>query len=65
MVKELDPLTELRAFVARYPTQAAAAAALAISQSYLSDLLAGRRHISDAMLNKLGLTRKLVKLVKV
>lgn len=52
--------TVLRAFVAQYKTQADAAAALKLSQSYLTDLLRGRRAFSDAVLRKLGLERVIV-----
>jgi hypothetical protein len=59
-MKQIDPLERLRAFVAKYPSQAKAAAALEISGPYLSDLLSGRREISDAILGRLGLRRIVV-----
>ena len=58
---ETNPLEVLRALVAQYPTQRAAAKALAVSQPFLHDLLNGRRTFSDKMLGKLGLRRAVVK----
>ena len=55
------PETVLRAFVAKYDTQVDAAKALHLSQSYLTDLLRGRRAFSDTVLAKLGLKRIVVK----
>lgn len=55
-----DGTAVLRRFVAQYPTQKAAAAALGISQPYLSDILRGNRKLSDQMLEKLGLRRTVV-----
>jgi transcriptional regulator with XRE-family HTH domain len=60
-VKHVDPLDSLKAFVAEYPSQLAAADALGISGAYLSDLLNGRRNINETMLKKLGLKRIVVK----
>lgn len=54
---EVDALARLRKFVDKYPTKKAAAAALGISQPYLTDLLYMRRDLSVAMLAKLGLKR--------
>ena len=51
----ITPEKALESFVARYPTQTAAAKALRISKAYLSDLLSGRRNYSAAVLEKLGL----------
>ena len=59
-MKELDPRERLKAFVARFPTQKAAAQALGISNVYVSDLLNGRRDINNRMLAKLGLRRTVV-----
>lgn len=61
MKVERDPLAELKRIVATHETQAAAADALEISESYLSDLLAARRDFSDKMLEKLGLRRAIVR----
>ena len=47
----------LKAFMARYPTQKEAAAALGVSAAYLVDLKRGSRGFSNAMLEKLGLER--------
>ncbi len=60
MAKQVNPAERLEAFVAKYPTQRAAAEALKISGPYLSDLLRGRREISDAILSSLGLDRIVV-----
>ena len=57
MPQNTDPLKELKAFVAKYPTQGEAAAALGISRPYLFDLLHNNRRPSAAILAKLGLTR--------
>lgn len=56
-----NPTERLEAHVARYRTQREAAAALGITQPYLSDLLQGRRTFSDAILGKLGLRWAVVK----
>ena len=61
MLKAVEPLAHLQAFVAKYETQHDAAAALAISDAYLSDLLNGRREFSERILVSLGLTRVVVK----
>lgn len=45
----------LREFVSRYLSQKDAAAALGISEAYLSDLLAKRRNCGPKVLLKLGL----------
>lgn len=60
-MKELDPLATLKTFVAGHPNQRTAAAALGITQSYLSDLVNGRRDLSDQLLAQLGLRRIVVK----
>jgi plasmid maintenance system antidote protein VapI len=60
-MRTVDAQRELHQFVARYPTQLLAAQALGISPAYLSDLLHGRRDISDQLLAKLGLKRIVVK----
>ena len=57
MARVVDPLEHLKRLVSQYPTQAAAARALEISQPYLTDLLYGRRRFSERMLAKLGLGR--------
>ena len=59
-MKQKDPSEVLAAFVARYPTQQAAAEALDIVPSHLTDLLRNRRTFSDAMLGKLGLKRAVI-----
>ena len=50
----------LRALLAQHGTQQKTAAALGISQQYLSDLLLERREFSEVMLTKLGLKRVVV-----
>ena len=60
-MKPRDPLIELKAFVARYPTQQAAAAALEISPPMLVDLLRSRRSFSARVLARLGLERVVVR----
>ena len=53
----VNPLAELRGVLARYPTQKAAAAALHISQSLLTDILKRRRGIAGPLLGRLGLVK--------
>ena len=60
-IKELDPVAELRAFVARFTSQADAAKALGVSAVYVSDLLNRRRDVSNNILAKLGLRWVVVK----
>ena len=60
-MKPRDPITELKAFVARYPTQQAAAQAIGISPPMMVDLLRGRRTFSERVLGQLGLTRIVVR----
>ena len=59
-VKQVDPISALQQFVQGYQDQNHAAQALEISAAYLSDMLNGRRDISDRMLQKLGLRRTVV-----
>lgn len=47
----------LRQFVQSHPTQKDAAATLGISQQFLSDMLLGRRHISDRIAKQLGYSK--------
>ncbi len=54
-MREVDPVSVLKGFVAEYPTQAAAARALKIGQMYLSDMLRGNRPVSERVLRQLGL----------
>jgi plasmid maintenance system antidote protein VapI len=56
----INPAIALRERVAQYPTQKAAAAALKISPSLLTDILKHRRSFSDALLRRLGLTRRII-----
>ena len=63
-MKQLDPAEALRLYVRRQwcGSQKQAATAMGISQSYLSDLLAGRRRCPDTLLAKLGLERIVVRM---
>lgn len=54
-MKPVDPIAVLRQFVSTHPSQLAAAAALGISPTYLSDMLNKRRDVSARVLAKLGL----------
>ena len=56
-MKRVDPIQRLQALVKMHGSQVAAAKALGISTVYLHDLLRGRRHLSDAMLERIGLMR--------
>lgn len=53
-------LAALRKFVAAHQTQTAAAKALAISPAYLSDILAGKRGLSEPVAKRLGFERRTV-----
>jgi len=61
MRHESNPVDALRAFVRQAGSQRTAAAELGVSQAYISDMLRGNRNISDAILNKLGLRRVVVR----
>lgn len=61
MVKTVEPIQCLQAFVDRFESQREAAAELGISQSYLSDLLNDRREFSERILAAIGLARVVVK----
>ena len=55
MTKPPSPvITELNTLIEQSGTQAAVAERLQISQSYLSDILKGKRGLSSALLQKLG-----------
>lgn len=60
-MRQADPLEALKSFVETHPTQKAAATALGINESYLSDLLKARRKFSERMLEALGLKQVVVK----
>lgn len=60
MAKEVNALSALRQYVAAFPTQVAASEELGIKPSYMSDLLSGKRLISDRILDKLKLRRTVV-----
>lgn len=59
-MKDHEAHKRLVAFVANYPSQKAAAAALHISSPYLGDLLKGARPLSDRILNEIGLARVII-----
>lgn len=56
-----DPVRELRKLVQEMGTQKAVAAYLGLSQTFIADLLGGRRKFPDAVLEKLGLRREVVR----
>lgn len=53
----VNPIQELRAVLAQHPTQKAAAKALRISPSLLTDILKRRRAIAGPLLRRLGLRK--------
>jgi len=57
---KINPLAALEAFVGKYDTQRAAAAALDISAPFLTMVLKGKRPIPAKILRKLGLQRDTV-----
>lgn len=60
-LKEVNAHEVLCAFVRSFPQQKDAAEALGIGQAYLSDMLRGRRYISDDVLRQLGLRKTVVR----
>jgi transcriptional regulator with XRE-family HTH domain len=61
-MKRHDPATVLRTYVqAHGGSQKQAAERLGMSESYLSDLLHGKRRCSDAVLAAIGLERVIVR----
>lgn len=59
-MKAADPQRILRALVKRYGSQKALAAELRVAESYLSEVLKGRRPYSDGFLSRLNLKRIIV-----
>ncbi len=59
-MKSINPRRHLAAFVSLHKTQTAAAVALGVSPSYLSDLLSGRRAVTLALMARLGLKQIVV-----
>jgi hypothetical protein len=57
----VNPVKALGLYVDRFPSQKEAAKALGISPTYLNDLLYARRDCSQPILEKLGLTRVVIK----
>lgn len=56
-LNELDPIVLIREFVEAFGSQRAFALHCKISESFLSDILSGRRAITDNVLNAVGLRR--------
>jgi predicted transcriptional regulator len=56
----VSPEDRLQALVHRHGSQQAVSRVLGFGQSYISDLLSGRRAASDAVLEKIGLQRIIV-----
>lgn len=61
MLKEVNAVETLKAFVGQFETQQEAAGSLGVHASYLSELLNQRRDIPDKLLGKIGLRRTVVK----
>jgi plasmid maintenance system antidote protein VapI len=59
-MRETNPTDALIAYAKKFPRQSDAAVALKISPAYLSDLINGRRDVTDPLLEKLGLRRIVV-----
>lgn len=59
--KSADPVAELRKFVAKHPSRAAAARALGVTRQYLNGVLRGDHGPSDAVLAKMGLERVVIR----
>jgi transcriptional regulator with XRE-family HTH domain len=57
----MDVIRILKRRVAQAGSQKQVAEDLEISPQYLNDLLQGRRELSDNLLEKLGLARKIVR----
>lgn len=57
----VDPIERLQRLTVQHRTQAKAAAFLGITPAYFSDMINGRRNITDSILAKLGLKRVVVK----
>ena len=64
MKVDIDAVVRLRALADKLGSQREAAQALEVSEPYLSDILRGRRRVSDAMLAKLGLRRTVIEVGK-
>lgn len=56
-MREINELRRLVAFVKRYSSQKLAAAAIGVSQPFLSQMLTRKRPIPEKVLKVLGLTR--------
>lgn len=56
----LDPMTALKAHIAKFPSQAKAAESIGMSQQLLSQVIRGKIGFSDTLLDKLGLRRVVV-----
>jgi len=64
VLKEVDPRERLREIAAAYPTQQALAEEWGITPSYLSELLSGKRDVSDRILALIGLRATVVEISK-
>jgi len=56
----ISPQARLQDLVERHGSQQAVSRILGLGQSYISDLLSGRRAASNAVLDKIGLQRIVV-----
>jgi predicted transcriptional regulator len=57
----MNPQDVLHDLVERHGSQQAVSRVLGLGQSYISDLLSGRRAASNAVLDKIGLQRIIVR----
>ncbi len=57
---DIDAVVHLRKFVARYPTQRAAAEALEVSRQFLVMMLGRKEPVSPRILRQLGLRTTIV-----
>ena len=64
LLTEHNALKHLKALVVKLGSQRKVANHLGITQQYLCDILAGKRHISSAVAHKLGFERAVIFRVK-
>src|SRR4051812_5041551 len=57
VLTEIQAYAKLRGFIRRHKSEAAAARSLGISRGFLSDVLNGRRPMTPAICERLGLKR--------
>lgn len=60
MKQTVQPRRALKRFVDGFDTQTAAADYLKISRSHLNHILAGRKRLTDSLLDQIGLQRVVV-----